>query len=116
MSTPNVIQQWLEIIGTPQRAARLLEAANSVWLGCPSELLFGERGSQVAYANPRYRAALDAWDTGLVTRRDILGWAKYIAAGNYKGPRFVYMSIPVPSSSDSDDSPPVTKVNDLQAA
>lgn len=116
MSTPNVIQAWLELIGTPARANTLLGAANSAWTGCPSEILFGERGSQCAYANPRYRAALDAWDTGLVTRRDVLGWAKYVATGNYKGPRFVYMTIPVPSSSDSDDSPPIAKINDLEAA
>lgn len=116
MSTPNVIQAWLELIGTPARAEALLAAANSAWLGCPSEILFGERGSQVAYANPRYRAALDAWDTGLVTRRDILGWAKYVSTGAYKGPRFVYMRIPVPSMSDSNDSPPIAQVNDLEAA
>jgi hypothetical protein len=109
---PNVVQAWLELIGTPQRANVLLGAANSPWPECPSQVLLGERVSQTAYANPRYRPALDAWDTGLVTRRDVLGWAKYVASGAYKGPYFFYTYIPL----RSDNSPAVPQVNDLQVA
>ena len=77
----NVVALWLEIIGTPERAARLLASYETApWPGCPSVLLDGQAGSDSLYANPRYRPALDAWDTGYVTRRDVLCWAAHVAA------------------------------------
>lgn len=79
---PNVVVAWLELIGTPERAARLLDAP---WSHCPSVALFGPAGSATVYANPRYRAALDGWDTGSVVRRDILAWADHVRSGGYSG-------------------------------
>ena len=74
--TMNVVQIWLTIIGTPERAQRLL---SEPWSSCPSVLLEGQEGSYQMYTDPLYRPALDAWDTGMVTRRDILCWAEYIS-------------------------------------
>jgi hypothetical protein len=91
MTTPNVVQAWLELIGTPERAKQLLEEPN--WRECPSRQLFGAELSHRLYANPRYTSALDAWDTGMVTRRDILQWAAYVAGGTYHGPRFFYQVV-----------------------
>lgn len=84
----NVVALWLELIGTQERA-RMLQAEYSrptPWQGCPSVVLFGQEGSYAVYAQPRYRAALDAWDTGHVTRRDVLCWAAHVASGQYVGP------------------------------
>lgn len=83
---PNVVQAWLELIGTPERAEKLRAAYAANWLGCPSRALFGADGSTALYVDPRYTAALDAWDTGMVTRRDVLQWAAHIARGEYAGP------------------------------
>lgn len=85
---PNVVQAWLELIGTPERAKKLQEAYTRNWSDCPSRALFGGHGFQV-YTNPRYTAALDAWDTGRVTRRDILQWAAHVASGTYRGRVYV---------------------------
>lgn len=76
MNTPNIVVLWLEIIGSPDRAQKLL---TETWTSCPSVLLEGQEGSYRLYANPRYRPALDAWDTGMVTRRDILCWAEHLS-------------------------------------
>ena len=81
----NVIQLWLELIGTPERANKLLQS----WQGDPAVVLLGQRGAEAAYANPRYRPALDSWDCGLTTRRDLMIWAKHIvteAIGSAKQP------------------------------
>lgn len=82
----NVVALWLELIDSPDRALRLLAAYNgpTAWRGCPSAALYSQEESYRLYANPRFRPALDAWDTGLVTRRDILCWAKYRAAQGSK--------------------------------
>lgn len=87
---PNVVQLWLELIGTPERARTLLEAylIEPVWRGCPSAALFGTAGSEKLYASRRYRPALDAWDTGQVTRRDVIAWAAHVKAGSYAGPAY----------------------------
>jgi hypothetical protein len=95
-STPNVVQAWLEMIGTVERAQRLQAAFAGTWTGCPSAAMFGQAGSEILYANPRYRAALDSWDTGLTTRRDIMCWAEHVASGAYKGPAYFRMVIPLP--------------------
>jgi hypothetical protein len=71
----NVIALWLELIGTPERANKLLQS----WQGDPAVVLLGQRGAELAYANPRYRPALDSWDCGLTTRRDLMIWANHIA-------------------------------------
>lgn len=95
-STPNIVQAWLELIGTPQRAAKLLD---SPWSCCPSEALFDAYESSRIYANPRYRPALDAWDTGRVIRRDILIWAEHVRSGHYKGPHYFVNYIRVPRAT-----------------
>lgn len=84
---PNIVLAWLELIGTPERAARLLEAP---WSCCPSEALFDAAESARIYTNPRYRSALDAWDTGHVVRRDILVWAEHVRSGKYSGPVYLF--------------------------
>lgn len=91
---PNVVQAWLELIGTPERAKKLLEGTN--WRECPTQRMFGDAHSQRIYANPRYTEALDAWDAGLVLRRDILQWAGYVSTGAYRGPRYFYQVITLP--------------------
>lgn len=70
----NVVQLWLEMMGPPERAARLLQP----WEGDPAIVLLGQRGAEKAYASPHFRPALDAWDTHLVTRRDVVLWAKHV--------------------------------------
>lgn len=80
----NVIAKWLEIIGTQERAQRLLQP----WSGDPAEVLLGERQAQLAYAYAPYRAALDSWDTGHTTRKDLVLWAKHVVSGQYKGSYF----------------------------
>jgi hypothetical protein len=82
---PNIVQAWLELIGTPDRAARLQAAMANGWHECPSRALYGNHAYNL-YVNPRYTRALDAWDTGLVTRRDVLQWAAHVASGTYRGP------------------------------
>lgn len=78
----NIVQRWLELIGTPTRAALLLKP----WSGDPAIVLLGSRGAERAYASPYYRPALDSWDCGLTTRRDLTIWARHIADGKYDGP------------------------------
>lgn len=74
----NVIQLWLELIGTPERAQKLLQP----WQGDPAVVLLGQRGAEKAYADPHFRPALEAWDIGIsVTRRDLAIWANYIVTG-----------------------------------
>lgn len=82
---PNIVQAWLELIGTSERAAALQASMAAGWHDCPSKALYGNHSYEL-YANPRYTRALDAWDTGMVTRRDILQWAGHVASGAYHGP------------------------------
>lgn len=93
---PTIVQAWLEMIGTPERARRLL----GNWTGDPEEVLLGKRQAELAYAYAPYRQALDNWDIGHTTRRDLVIWAKYVASGKYKGPhlqRFLVRTAPTPS-------------------
>jgi hypothetical protein len=98
LQTPNIVQAWLELIGTPGRAAKLLDAP---WSRCPSEALFDAYESSRIYANPRYRPALDAWDTGRVVRRDIIAWCEYVRTGRYKGPRFFISYLDIKPSAEA---------------
>lgn len=85
----NTIALWLELIGTPERAAKLQAAyANGNARGCPSVILLGDAGSRRAYADPRMRPALDSWDTGTTTQRDVRLWAAHVAKGGYDGPAY----------------------------
>lgn len=77
----NVVARWLELIGFPARANSLLVP----WQGDPAVVLLGLRQAELAYANPSYRPALDSWDCGLTTRRDLKIWSEHIAAGHYHG-------------------------------
>jgi len=43
---------------------------------CPAAML-GHNISKL-YAQPHYRKALDLWDQGIVTKRDIYNWARYL--------------------------------------
>jgi len=94
----NAIATWLYLIGTPERALKLrgrverlapppfdpyfgVEAAQ-----CPTTVLFGLAQSQRLYADPRFRPALDAWDTGEVVAADIRRLCLCIEKGQYDGP------------------------------
>lgn len=81
----NTIALWLELLGRPERAARLLRP----WQGDPCVALIGQRNTDIAYAQGHYRPALDSWDCGLTTRRDLVIWAKHVAEGAYTGPYLV---------------------------
>jgi hypothetical protein len=82
---PNIVAAWLEMIGTQERAKRLL----GNWTGDPAVVVLGQASADRAYAYAPYRAALDAWDVGRVDRRDLVIWAKHIISGKYKGPRLM---------------------------
>jgi hypothetical protein len=49
----------------------------------------GAAGAEIAYASRYYRPALDSWDCGLTTRRDLTIWATHVATGNYHGVSFL---------------------------
>lgn len=108
----NVYATWLYIIGTKANAERLLAQlprapdtrydVRSVGRTlqdlrsrvvepalCPTQILYGQSESRRLYADARYRPALDAWDTAVITRRDILALCTYIARGKYHGPAYV---------------------------
>lgn len=82
----NTVQTWLGLIGTPQRARKLRarvdtlaspvldEAFGPEPKQCPTTVLYGAALSQRLYADPKYRPALDAWDTGQVTPSDLRRW------------------------------------------
>lgn len=82
----NTIALWLELIGTPERAAKLLKP----WTHPdPAVVLFGHKGAERVYASPIYRPALDSWDQELTTHRDIRIWARHVADGQYKGKKLL---------------------------
>ena len=81
----NPIAGWLVLIGTAANARKLrmliekLPAAVVDGDGrivepamCPTIPRFGMRESARLYADPTFRPALDAWDTGLITKQDIV--------------------------------------------
>jgi hypothetical protein len=94
----NVIQTWLYLIGTPERAKKLRlrvdglssppldEAFGQEPAQCPTTILFGANISRRLYADPMIRLALDAWDMGTVSKGDLRRWCVEIEKGRYKGP------------------------------
>jgi len=99
-SLSNPIQVWLYLIGTPERARKLRlrvdglvsppldEAFGNEPFQCPTTVLHGAQISRALYANPSTRNALDAWDTGQVSKSDIRRWCLVIEKGQYAGPIF----------------------------
>lgn len=91
----NYVAAWLFMIGTPERARKLrarLDGLKSPPLDpmfgpepkqCPLTVLYGAQGSRDAYADPKLRPALDAWDTGYVSVADLHRWCLEIERGNY---------------------------------
>jgi hypothetical protein len=93
----------MKLIGNPQRAKKLRTMLNrlpaatmeTVLVGdrdglpvaylhqrkpgmCPTRLLYGEKESQQFYLDPSLRQALDAWDNGSITAKDLRGLCNYI--------------------------------------
>lgn len=80
----NPVAGWLYLIGTPQRARKLrllIDRAQDAVLAngkivepalCPTRILFGEHESHRIYANEQLRPALDAWDTGSISKTEIV--------------------------------------------
>lgn len=97
----NVVQTWLFLIGTPERARKLRlrvdglvrppldESFGPEPVQCPTTVLFGAEVSRKLYALSRHaRAAMDAWDMGEVSKADIRRWCSIIEKGEYKGLAF----------------------------
>lgn len=90
----NVIQTWLKLIGTPERARKLRARVDGLIsppldpnIGpeppqCPTTVLFGAETSRKLYSDPEYRKALDAWDTGEVSPSDLRRYCQWIEKGN----------------------------------
>lgn len=82
----NHILAWMELIATPENARklrarvdRLVPPQLNAEFGpeppqCPTTVLYGAAKSAKLYADPRYRQAMDMWDTGEVTPRDLKIW------------------------------------------
>lgn len=99
-SSMNIISTWLYLIGTPDRARKLRlrvdglvsppldESFGEEPPQCPTTVLFGAAVSRALYANPYTRPALDAWDTGMVTKSDIRRYCLAVERGQYKGSVF----------------------------
>lgn len=93
----NIVQQWLQLIGTPERAKKLRARLDSLSSPkeldpsfgpeppqCPTTVLFGAETSRKLYTDPDYRPALDAWDTGEVSKGDLRRYCLWIERGMYK--------------------------------
>lgn len=90
----NVIRAWLTLIGTPERARKLRARLDGLkppeldpLMGpepaqCPTTVLFGAEVSRKLYTDPRFRPALDAWDTGEVSKADLRRYCQWIEKGN----------------------------------
>ncbi len=84
------IRIWLKLIGTKERAEKLLA---TMWRyhkwhtlsPCPTVTLFGEEWN---YGDCDVRPALDAWDAGHLSPLDISRLCTYIIEGNYNGPAY----------------------------
>jgi len=97
----NIVQSWLQLIGTPERAKKLrarLDSLKSPELDpafgveppqCPTTVLFGAEASRRLYSDPEYRPALDAWDTEEVSKGDLRRYCLWIERGDYTGISFV---------------------------
>ena len=96
----NTIQQWLFLIGVPERARKLRLRVDGLVapqvdemfgpepIQCPTTVLFGANTARLLYADPRYRPALDAWDTGAISKGDLRRFCLMIEKGKYTGPVF----------------------------
>jgi len=94
----NIIQTWLYLIRTPERARKLRSRIGGLKpppldalfgpepAQCPLTVLDGAEASRRAYANPQFRPALDAWDTGYVTPADLRRWCVEIERGAVSWP------------------------------
>lgn len=91
----NVVKPWLFLIGTPERAKSLRKKldyiapkADGSPMTCPTELLFGAATSASIYAHPKFRPALDAWDTGELGVDDVRRFCVGVERGWYRGAAF----------------------------
>jgi hypothetical protein len=73
MLWPNYLLAWWKMMYDVRKATTLLLELPAC-MGCPSTILGME---QNAYADPFLRSALDAWDCGLVTKRDLRAMATF---------------------------------------
>ena len=93
----NHIQVWLELIGNAENARKLRARVDRLApptvvdpefgpepSQCPTTVLYGASKSAELYADPYYRPALDMWDTGEVSPRDLKIWCLYIERGLYR--------------------------------
>lgn len=81
----NIYLAWLEIIGTADRARKLLKNLHLLKPPvdgepplCPTVILDGPVGMSHWYSRPMWREALDAWDQGIVTKRELITYCKQI--------------------------------------
>jgi hypothetical protein len=97
----NIIQTWLYLIGTPERAKKLHLRVDGLIsppldemygpepVQCPTTVIFGADISRKLYTrNPDARKAMDAWDMGSVSKSDIRRWCMLIEDGKYRGKIF----------------------------
>jgi len=89
----NVIQTWLYLIGTKERAVKLRDRVDDLTASrenearqCPTTVLFGLAISRKLYTDPKIRPALDAWDTEEVSAQNIKRWCTEVERGLYRGP------------------------------
>lgn len=118
----NPIQGWMELINTVDRAKKLRQRLDRLEsppldetfgpepLQCPTTVLFGAEVSRLLYADPNYRPALDAWDTGMVEKSDLWKWCLAVENGQYQGPTFY------PDAAWREKMRVLTKRNASQAA
>lgn len=90
----NLVSLWLNLIGTPERARKLrarLDNLSSPELDpsfgpepaqCPTTVLFGAEVSRKLYTDPDFRPALDAWDSGEVSKGDLRRYCLWIEKGH----------------------------------
>lgn len=96
----NIVATWLYLVGTPENARRLRARIDGLkpppfdeLFGveprqCPLTVLYGAEISRRAYADPKLRPALDAWDIEYVTNGDLRRWCMEVERGRYNGPAF----------------------------
>lgn len=94
----NIVMTWLYLIGTSERARKLRLRVDGLVsppldelfgpepLQCPTTVLYGAQTSRRLYLDSRTRPALDAWDTGEVSKADIRRWCIVVEKEQYKGP------------------------------
>lgn len=96
----NVIEVWLYLIGNSERARKLRMRVDGLVpppldelygpepCQCPTTVLFGANVARKLYVDPVTRPALDAWDTGMVSKADIRRYCLDIERSKYHGPIF----------------------------